>query len=363
MERTRPRGRVLSVDILRGMTVCLMIIVNNGVGKSFPFLRHADWNGMTPCDMVFPFFLFIMGVSLALASKKSVGEILRRTVLIILVCWAVYWFDCILGGDWLPFEHFRLTGVLVRIALAYCAVALLSRRMSPGYLALLAAVLLAVYSALLLLGNGYANDETSIVAKVDMAVLGLKHLYMQRPVDPEGLLGLIPSTAHAILGYLCGLMLKADATAGQRTARMAVYGAMLLALGLLLTIWLPLNKKIWSPSFVLVTCGAAALLLSVLSLFLDGKRKGTGNRGRLALERGDRAGFFKVFGVNPLALYVLSEILAVLAWHFSLPRKAYALFQGFLPPAFASLLYALLFMLLCWSVGLLLYKKKIYIKL
>lgn len=348
------KGRILSVDILRGATVCLMIVVNNGVGESFPFLRHAEWNGMTLCDMVFPFFLFIMGVSLALASPKGVGRILRRTASIILVCWGIFWFDCILGGDWLPFEHFRLTGVLVRIALSYCVVALLARKLSPGHLALLAAVLLAVYSVLLLLGNGYVNDETSIVAKVDLAVPGRKHLYRQMPVDPEGLLGLIPSVAHAIIGFLCGLSLKSDRPAAQKSFRMAVCGTALLALGLVISLWLPLNKTIWSPSFVLVTCGSAAMLLSLLSLLLDGKRKSAGK---------ERTGFFKVFGVNPLALYALSEVLATVSWHFNVPRKAYGLFQAFLPPPFASLLYALLFMLICWSVGLLLYKKKIYIKL
>lgn len=356
------KGRFLSVDILRGMTVCFMIIVNNGAGKSFPFLRHAQWNGMTPCDMVFPFFLFIMGVSVALASPKSIGKILGRTVSIILVCWGIFWFGCLLGGDWLPFDHFRLTGVLVRIALSYCAVALLARKLKPGPLAGIAAALLCLYSVLLLAGNGYVNDETSIIAKVDIALLGQNHLYRQMPVDPEGLLGLIPSVAHAILGYLCGRILKSDSTPGGRVLRIASFGAVLLVAGLIVRKWLPLNKTIWSPSFVLVTCGSAAILLALLSLLLDGNLTARPVRSGDMPER-DRAGFFKVFGVNPLALYVLSEILATISWHFSIPRKASELFRGFLPPEWASLLYALLFMLICWSVGLLLYRKKVYIKL
>ena len=348
------KGRFLSVDILRGMTVCFMIIVNNGAGKSFPFLRHAQWNGMTPCDMVFPFFLFIMGVSLALASKKSVKEILRRTVLIILVCWGIFWFDCILSGDWLPFDHFRIPGVLVRIALSYCAVALLSRKLSPGYLAVLAAVLLCIYAVLLLTGNGYSDDASNIISRVDRALFGQDHLYQRKPVDPEGLLGLIPSTAHTILGFLCGILLKSDVVKGKKTAMMAACGAALIAIGTVVSIWLPLNKKIWSPSFVLVTSGAAAVLLSLLSLALDGKK------GREKLKA---VGFFRVFGVNPLALYVLSEVLAVIAWHFSIPRSASGFFRGFMPAEWASLLYALLFMLVNWMVGLLLYRKKVYIKL
>lgn len=348
------KGRLLSVDVLRGLTVCFMIIVNNGAGRSFPFLRHAQWNGLTPCDMVFPFFLFIMGVSLALASRKSVKEILRRTILIILVCWGIFWFDCILSGDWLPFDHFRIPGVLVRIALSYCAVALLSRRLSPGYLAILAVVLLGIYSVLLLLGNGYVDDASNIISRVDRALLGQDHLYQRRPVDPEGLLGLIPSIAHTIIGFLCGKMLKSDRQQGQKAAVLAAGGAALIAVGLVISIWLPLNKKIWSPSFVLVTCGAAAILLSLLSFALDGKK----NREKLGTVR-----FFRVFGVNPLALYVLSEILAVIAWHFNVPRTVSGFFRGFLPAEWASLIYALLFMLLNWTVGLLLYRKKVYIKL
>lgn len=356
------KTRVLSVDILRGMTVCFMIIVNNGAGKSFPFLRHAQWNGMTPCDMVFPFFLFIMGVSIALASQKSFGEILRRTVSIILVCWAIFWFGCILDGDWLPLEHFRFPGVLVRIALSYCAVALLSKRLSPGWLAGLAAALLGVYSLLLLTGNGYVNDETNIVSRVDRALLGIKHLYMQRPIDPEGILGLIPSVAHTILGYLCGRMFKGDYTPGGRAVRMSVYGLALLAAGLAVKTWLPLNKTIWSPSFVLVTCGSAAFILALFSLLLDGNSRKSYSSGRPASSQ-ERAGFFRVFGVNPLALYALSEVLATLSWHFGIPRKVSGFFRGFLPPEWASLTYALLFMLVCWSAGLLLYKKKLYIRL
>ena len=351
MAGDRLGGRILAVDILRGMTVCLMVIVNNGVGDSFPFLRHAEWNGMTPCDMVFPFFLFIMGVSVFLASRKSVRAVLRRTVLIILVCWAIYWFECILYGDWLPFGHFRLTGVLPRIALSYCIVALLSRRLRPAGMGAAAAVLLGLYSLLILLGNGYSNDPSNIISVVDRALLGQDHLYMKRPVDPEGLLGLIPSVAHTILGYLCGAMLKSGRPAGRKVGAVAAYGAVLLACGLVLSLWLPLNKRIWSPSFVLVTCGAAALLLSLLTYLLDIR----------GLDRG--AEFFRVFGVNSLALYVLSEALSAALGRFDVPDALYDCFRSFLPGTWASLLYAVLFMLLVWGVGYALYRKKVFIKL
>ena len=166
MKADKLQGRILSVGVLRGMTICLMIIVNNGAGEPFHALQHSQWNGLTPCDMVFPFFLFIMGVSIFLSSRKSAAEILRRTVLIILICWAVYWLEFILKGDWWPFYHFRLTGVLPRIALSYCAVAMLCKRMKPSSLALLAIVLLCLYTIILLKGNGYANDSSNILSVV-----------------------------------------------------------------------------------------------------------------------------------------------------------------------------------------------------
>ena len=122
-----PVKRILSVDVLRGLTVACMILVNNGYGESFAQLRHSAWNGLTLCDLVFPFFLFIMGVSVNFSHKGSVGTILRRAVLILLLGWAVYYVEYALKGDVLPFDHFRLTGVLPRIALCYGCAALLSR--------------------------------------------------------------------------------------------------------------------------------------------------------------------------------------------------------------------------------------------
>jgi len=352
--------RILAVDVLRGLTICLMIIVNNGVGNSWPFLRHVAWNGMTPCDMVFPFFLFTMGVSIYLSLSKSgfdsswktIRKIIVRSIKIILVCYAIVWFEHIIEGDWLPFRNFRLTGVLVRIAFAYGITAILAVTVNHKWLLPIAATLLVGYAAILLLGNGYCNDSSNILAKVDYAILGENHLYTKRPIDPEGILGIIPSVAHAILGFLIGKVLKSDLPLGKKTFRIAQWGSVMLVVGMALTLLLPLNKRIWSPSFVLVTCGAASLLLSLLTYVIDMKGH-------------DKwCTFFKVFGVNSLFLYVLSEVLAVIQWQFNIAGSVYDGLTGIgCPDGISSFVYASVFMLINWCVGYCLYKKNIYIKL
>lgn len=360
MASTKPNNRILSVDVLRGITICLMIIVNNGPGESWHFLRHVEWNGMTPCDMVFPFFLFTMGVSIYLSLSKNgfeanwqaIKKVLVRSLEILLVCYGIFWFARICRGDFFPFAHFRLTGVLARIAVAYCCTAILALKLDHKWLLPIAIGLLAIYTAIILLGNGYANDATNIIARIDKAILGQNHLYTKTPVDPEGLLGIIPSVAHAILGFLCGKVLKSSLALEQKTYKMAERGAVMLIIGFILTIVLPLNKRIWSPSFVLVTCGAAALLLAVLMYFIDMKKH-------------DKwCTFFNVFGVNSLFLYVLSEVLDIVFGCFDISWKTYSGLTGLgLPAGLSSFIYAALFMLVNWAIGYILYKKKIYIKL
>lgn len=352
--------RLLSVDVLRGMTICLMIIVNNGVGEAWPFLEHAKWNGLTPCDLVFPFFLFLMGASIYLAfsgsgfkaDKKAYLKIVKRTVGIVAVCYTIFWLARMLEGNWLPFATFRLTGVLPRIAMAYFFTAMLAVSVDHKWMLPSAIGLLVLYSAILLLGNGYANDASNILVRVDKAILGEAHLYKWDPVDPEGLLGIIPSVAHAMLGFLCGKILRSSDEIGTQALKLAERGVVMLAIGMAVSIFLPLNKRIWSPSFVLVTCGLAALLLALLIYVLDMKKM-TG-----------WCGFFKVFGMNSLALYALSELLAVIHWYFNLGGKAYEALMGIgFPAGLASFTFAFCFMLIVWSVGCILYRKKIFIKL
>lgn len=359
MSETVKKTRIEALDVLRGLTVALMILVNNA-GDSYPFLHHKPWNGITPCDMVFPFFIFIMGASVYLSlynrqfvpSREVFARIFKRTACIILVCWGIFWFARALKGDFLPFDHFRLTGVLVRIALTYCVVATLALCVKHSHLPWIAAGLLVLYGILLLCFDGYNNSTDNIIARLDRFVLGEKHLYTKAPVDPEGLFGLIPSVAHGIIGFMCGKMLRSDMELMPKMRKIALVGLALLVAGYLISPFLPLNKRIWSPSFVLVSCGYAQILLAIAMYLIDYK--------------GCRSWTmpFKVFGTNALFVYVLSELLSVVFGVTGIGWKCMSFLRGtFNCIEFADLCYAILIVSLNYCVALLLYRKNIRIKI
>ena len=352
--------RLLSLDILRGITVAGMILVNNGYGESFEMLEHSKWNGMTPCDLVFPFFLFIMGVSTCFSLSKCgfrpsppvIWRVVRRTLLLFAIGLAINWFDHAIEGDFLCFDHLRVWAVLQRIALCYGIVSVFVLTVNHRWILPAIVLLLVVYSIILLCGNGYAEDSTNILARVDLHVFGYDHLYHKSPVDPEGLLGTISSVAHVLIGFYCGLLIKRRDAIGDKVLSLFFVGAVLALGGYLLSYGLPLNKRIWSPSYVMVTCGMASSLLALLMTVIDirGHRRWTT--------------FFQVFGINPLFLYVASEVFAILfgAWGVS-----NAVFEGIhsviAHPQTASLCYALSFVAFNFLLGYILYRRHIYIKL
>ena len=352
--------RLLSLDILRGITVAGMILVNNGWGESYEMLEHSKWNGMTPCDLVFPFFLFIMGISCYLSLVKSefkptpkvIRRIIKRTVLLFAIGLFIHWFDNALSGDY-GFAHLRIWAVLQRIALCYCAVSLFAIFCNHRYTLPVAAALLVIYSAILIFGNGYAEDaDINILAQADLKLFGYDHIYHKSPVDPEGLLGTISSIAHVMLGFYCGRLIRMKDTINQKVIALFVVGTVIVIGGWLLSYGLPLNKRIGSPSYVLVTCGLASLLQALLMYVIDIQQK----KGWTT--------FFHVFGVNALALYVSSELLAILLGNFGVSETVYGWIHAVIPPLKpASLVYALYFVLLNFAIGYVLYRKKIYIKL
>ena len=353
--------RLLSLDILRGITVAGMILVNSGWGDSFEMLGHSAWNGMTPCDLVFPFFLFIMGISCYLSLVKSefkptpkvIRRIVKRTVLLFAIGLFINWFDHAIEGDLLCFGHLRIWAVLQRIALCYGIVSLFALFCNHKYTVPVIIGLLVIYTAILLIGNGYAEDATiNILAQVDLKLFGYDHLYHHTPVDPEGLLGTISAVAHTLLGFYCGRLIRQKDTVSDKVIALFVVGTVCVIGGYLLSYGLPLNKCIWSPSYVFVTCGLASLLQAFLMYVIDIQKKSGWTT------------FFHVFGVNALALYVSSELLAILLGHLGISGWVYdGLHAVITPDKWASLAYALYFVLLNFAIGYILYCKKIYIKL
>lgn len=399
MEKNKTTSRILSIDILRGLTIAGMITVNNPGSWSYMYapLEHAEWNGLTPTDLVFPFFMCVMGMCIYIAMSKfnfacnraTVYKILKRMVLIYLVGLAIGWFAKLCyrwnnpqeGADFFSqlwymvwsFDKIRLTGVLARLAVCYGITALLAITVRHKHLPYIVGGLLLAYFVILMAGNGFAYDETNILSIVDRAVLTDAHMYHDNGIDPEGLLSTLPSIAHTLLGFIIGGMLfrKADAGVQQLDARanitltkvvpLFVVGTSLLFAGYLLSYGCPINKKVWSPTFVLVTCGLASMLLALFTWIIDVKGKKKWSK------------FFEVFGVNPLFLFVLSDFFAIVFGAFTFPvgdkqmNVIGFIYSQLLSPIFGqyggSLVYSLLFIALNWVIGYQLYKRKIYIKL
>lgn len=382
-EKPRPK-RLLALDILRGITIAGMILVNNpgSWGHIYAPLEHAAWNGLTPTDLVFPFFMFIMGVSTYFSLRKynyefsgrAIAKICLRTLVIFAIGLAIAWFGLFMRGILsdatfseavFNFDHIRILGVMPRLALCYGIGSLLALTFSTRALPWVIAAMLVIYTVILLLGNGFAFSDTNVISIVDHKVLGADHMYrdtidgVSLKFDPEGLLSTLPSIAHMLIGYMCGMLLLGTKDNTVRIARLFIVGTILTFAGFLLDFGLPINKKIWSPTFVLTTCGLASSFLALLIWIID--------------IRGHRrwCRFFEVFGINPLFLYCLGAVLSIVIGTVKIGGtsiKGLVYTDALMPlcggdATLASLLFAILFVAINWLVGLILYKNKIYIKI
>ena len=351
---------------MRGLTVALMILVNNGGEHNYSFLEHSKWNGPTPCDLVFPFFLFMVGMSTFISLKKTefkpsahvYRKIAKRTILLFLIGLGINWFDMICSGDALDFAHLRIWAVLQRIAICYGVVALLAITLNHRYFIHTIIGLIVIYMGILVFGNGYAYDASiNILAQVDRSIFGINHLYQRSPVDPEGLLSTIPSIAHTMIGFLCCKYISvAGQTVDSKIKVLKVAGLVMVALGFGLSlIGFGINKRIWSPSYVFVTCGFASWILGILLQFIDNKPSSKDN----ILTKGLLA-----FGMNPLFLYVMSEALAILFGSFDIKAEIFIGIQSVISDEYvASLTYALFFVAIHAAMGIWMYHRKIFIKL
>lgn len=369
--------RFLALDVLRGMTVCFMIIVNtpgNGATTWAPLL-HAKWNGFTPTDLVFPTFMFVVGNALSFVVNKWDGlsdgqvfwKILKRTLIIFLLGYLMYWFPFVHWNvqgslEANPFSHTRIMGVLQRIALGYFFAALMMRFLKEATAIRLAVVFLLVYwLALLLFGDGSDpfNMLTNAGTKLDMWLLGENHLYHGEGVafDPEGILSTLPAIANVVFGYAAGKWVQQRGKTWEGLTKLLLSGCVLIAIALLWHTVFPINKKLWTGSFVLLTVGIDCVLLAAL-IYVTG-----------FLQRTRWTYFFRVFGKNPLFIYLLSELGATLLMFFHVGGKKQTvyswLYQNIFQHAgayFGSFLFAISVMLVCWLAGYWLDKKKIYVR-
>jgi predicted acyltransferase len=335
--------RLVSLDAFRGVTIAGMVLVNNpGTWSAvYPPLRHAAWHGLTPADVVFPFFLFIVGVAIPLAPPTP-GRMLRRAAIIFALGLVL---NAAFDADW---ATLRIPGVLQRIAVCYLVAAALFRATAPRTQAIVTAALLLAYWAAMTLvpvpgfGRGELGPEASLAAWVDRAVLG-PHLWKAaRVYDPEGLLSTLPAIATTLAGVLAGQWVRsARAPAGV----LALAGALAVAVGAAWGLVFPLNKALWTSSYAVLTAGLALLGFAACYEAVE--------------VRGWRrwAAPFVVLGVNALALFFLSTLVAALLIRTGAQRLIFA--YAFAPWAAArdtSLAYALAYLLAWWGVMWLLYR-------
>jgi predicted acyltransferase len=362
--------RYLALDVFRGMTIATMITVNNPGSWSHIYapLKHSVWNGCTPTDLVFPFFLFIVGVSMFFSfskydqklDSKSLLKVLKRTALIFIIGLFLNSFP-----QWqTDYSKLRIMGVLQRIALAYGIGSVIVLAFNKKYLPYIALSILLVYWGLLgfLSGPDPYTLEGNLVPKVDAFLLGEAHLYkgFGIPFDPEGLLSTFPAVATVILGFLAGGLISGTEKS-KIPVYLILYGVIGVAAGMLWGLLFPINKPLWSSSYVIYTAGWACIIMAILIWIIDikGYSKWTS--------------FFVVFGMNPLFIFALAGIWARILTRIIKIHEGDTvvtgynwiyqnIFQPFAGNINGSLLFALSHILVFWFICYVLYRRRIFIK-
>ncbi len=378
--------RLVALDVFRGATVALMILVNNpgSWGAQYPALKHAAWHGWTPTDFVFPFFLFIVGVAMAFAFRKydyelnkdAKKKIIKRTLILYGIGIFLALLRPVSGANFGEvihnlFANWRLVGVFPRIALCYLFASLIVLKFSHKTVIWISVSILVGYWVLLAATGGYGIEDV-LVRKFDLAILGDGHMYHgyrdslgnRIAFDPEGLLSTLPAIVTTILGYFTGMLILKTPDKKELVKKILIRGAAFLALGLVWGLFFPINKPIWSSSYVVLMGGWAMIFLGLSILVIDV----LGWKG--ATEP------FVVFGSNPLFIFVLSALYAkTIAFFKFIPMgdklvgiKTWVFYNWFMPMANyskidASLLFALTTITIFWAISLVLYKKKIFIKI
>ena len=360
------KQRFLALDVMRGLTLALMILVNTPGSWEFVYgpLLHADWHGATPTDFVFPFFLFIVGSAMYFSvrslSQLTLAEqsknILRRAALMFLigVLLAAYPFTE-------SISQWRVMGVLQRIAIAYAFASFIILYCGFSGRVIISTMLLIGYWALLNLSTDPYSLEHNIVRQFDLNVLGASHLWQGKgmPFDPEGVLSTFPAIVNVIIGFEATRVLLASENKQQALMKLFVSAVVLIVLALIWSGVFPINKSLWTSPFGLLTCGFAILLLIILVKL---EQSSAANAIKPAYH------FFEIIGKNPLFIYVLSGLLATTLYLIPVGDESayaalYGAFRTFVDPYLASLLFALLMVGILWFVAWVLHKRNIIISL
>ncbi|MES2417417.1 MAG: heparan-alpha-glucosaminide N-acetyltransferase domain-containing protein [Bacteroidota bacterium] len=380
MNELKPQ-RLLSLDFFRGLTVAAMILVNNpgSWGHIYTPLEHAEWNGCTPTDLVFPFFLFIVGVSIAYAlgrkkedpaaHQKAILKALKRGAILFGLGLFLSLYPKVFTEPLEAFKHVRIPGVLQRIAVVFLISAIIFLKQSERNIFRLIIIILLAYWALMMFvpvpGVGYANleKETNLGAWLDRTVLTEAHLWKSAKTwDPEGILSTLPAIATCLFGVLVGVYLKRkDVEPSTKIAWLFSTGVAAILLGLLWDLEFPINKALWTSSYVLYAGGLATVILALSYWIID-----VNNYNRFTKP-------FVVYGVNAITVFFVSGLLprtlnlvkiqqanggeiGALAW----VNKTF--FVPYFSPINASLAYAVVFVLFFYVILWVMYKKNIIIK-
>ena len=369
------KTRYLSLDVLRGLTIALMVLVNNPGSWSTiytPF-RHAPWHGFTVTDLVFPAFLFVVGNAMSFSMRKfegkSDGSFLKKVILRALLIFGIglflsaFPFVSRIEGEIVikDLSSMRIMGVLQRIAICYFFASLMLRYLKVTLSLVLSVIILLGYWSLMF-AFGDSADPYSLTGnaalKFDLFVFPSENLWHGHgiPFDPEGLLSTIPAIVNVIAGFVAGKFIQKSGNKLKTVVSLAIAGILLLVVGQFWDIFFPINKSIWTSSFVLYSTGWCLLVLSSLIFIIE------------ILNLKKWTYFFEVFGKNPLFIYAFSGIIVMLMAVIAvngegLKKLIYDNFYlSWLDNYNASLLFALSFVLLMWLIGYWMDKKKIYIK-
>lgn len=369
--------RYLSLDVLRGLTVALMIVVNTpgDWGSIYTPFKHADWHGFTLTDLVFPTFLFVVGNALSFSLKKLEDvsfadffrKVAKRAFIIFLIGVLLNLFPFVVFGKdgsmtLKDFSEVRIFGVLQRIALCYFFGSLIIyffRRAT--FIATISTLILLLYWGILYYfgqtGNPYGL-EGNAVRTLDVLLFNIKNLYQGFgiPFDPEGLLSTLPSIVNVLIGYLTGRYLQQQGNNPAAVYRLVGVGIAFLLIGFVWNYSFPINKPIWTSAYVVFSLGWDLVITGILIALID------------VLNVKKWTYFFEVFGKNALFIYILAWVIMKLLYLIKIDGSAIPslfyknLLNNWLADKNASLVFAILYMLLLWVIGLVLDKKKIYVK-